>query len=499
MERVLDLTLKLADEGLTADEQGELERLIEAEPLARRRHLQMLEVEAALRSTRHARGSDTLLTTPSPSLEEERRVAAVLQAIGRPSRLFSWKRGHRLRTGALAAGAALAVAAAVLLIGRPAQHRSDGRSTVMARAASRGPAARREQPGIAGRRGWSVAVLPIEAASPADHVNLDLGDSASLEVRGRAVLGIERAAVAPDDGIASRVTLEEGTVAFQRPAGSPARTAFSTPHGEVLLRSGRALVRVTAEQTRVDVVEGEAQIPMRTESRPVVVAAHHSATVSDGRAVVVALPSALFITGHDPGRVPSRLVDQLIWRRLETLGFGVDLVDDRDLRADHLQNRSLVVISPAVSGSIHGRIQDLALSSARVPILCSRPTLFPDLGMTGPGKSNAGFTNMKTYVTIADPGHPLATGFEGEIEVLDAAMNIGWGVPGPGATRVAVIRDRADHAAVFGYDRDAPMLPPVARAPARRVGFFLHPTAIHFSNARAWQLFDAAVKWAVEE
>ena len=70
MERVLDLTLKLADEGLTPDEQGELERLIEAEPLARRRHLQMLEVEAALRTARH-RSSERLLTAPSSSLLEE--------------------------------------------------------------------------------------------------------------------------------------------------------------------------------------------------------------------------------------------------------------------------------------------------------------------------------------------------------------------------------------------------------------------------------------------
>src|SRR3954471_7446924 len=118
MERVLDLTLKLADEGLSPDEQGELERLIEAEPLARRRHLQMLEVEAALRSARHAHAADKLLLAPSPALDEERRVAAVLQAIRRPARLLSWKRGTRLRTAALVATLALATAAAVLIVWR---------------------------------------------------------------------------------------------------------------------------------------------------------------------------------------------------------------------------------------------------------------------------------------------------------------------------------------------------------------------------------------------
>lgn len=497
MERVLDLTLKLADEGLSPEEQSELERLIESEPLARRRHLQMLEVEAALRSARHAHGADKLLTAPSPSLEEERRVAAVLQAIRRPA-LLSFGRGHKARTVAVLAAGVLAAAAAVLLIARPGQHRPDGRRSsagVMARTTTR-PPGRHEQ--IGGRRGWSVAVLPVEAAPPADHVNLDLGDSATLEVRGRAVLGIERAAMA-DDGVGSRVTLEEGTVAFQRAPGNAAQTAFSTPHAEVVVRSGRALVRVSAEQTRVDVVDGEAQVALRTEARPTVVSARHTATVAGGRTSVTPLGSALLVTGREPGRVPSRLVDQLIWRRLETDGLGVDVIDERELRAEHLQNRSLLVISPTVSGAMNGKVQELALASARVPILCSRPSLYADLGMTGPGKSNAEFSNMKKYVTIAEPDHPLAAGFEGEVEVLDANMSLGWGVPGPGASRVAFIRRTRDHATVFAYERDAPLLPPATRAPARRVGFFLHPTAIHFSNERAWHLFDAAVKWATEE
>jgi hypothetical protein len=499
MERVLDLTLKLADEGLSADELGELERLIEAEPLARRRHLQMLEVEAALRSARHTRSSDQLLTAPSPSLDEERRVAAVLAAIGRPVRLLSWKRDARLRTSAILATTALAAAAAVLIIGRTRQHNAEGQPGAMARMSSRPPASRREQPPVPGRRGWSVAVLPMQAAPPADHVNLDLGDNSGLEVRGRTVLGIERAAVVPDDGIGSRVTLEEGTVSFHRAAGNPAQTAFSTPQAEVVLRAGRALLHVTAEQTRVDVVDGEARVALRTESRPTMVPAHHSATISGGRAAVTPLPSALFVTGREPSRVPSRFVDQVIDRRLETLGFVVDVIDEREVRAEHLQNRALIVISPTVSAAMHARAQDLSLYNVHVPILCSRPTLYQDLGMTAPGKSNAEFSNMKKYVTIVDHGHPIAAGLEGDVEVLEANMSIGWGVPGPGAARVAVMRDRPEHAAVFAYDRDAPMLPPATRAAARRVGFFLHPTAVRYSNDTAWQLFDAAVKWATEE
>jgi hypothetical protein len=386
----------------------------------------------------------------------------------------------------------------VLLVARP--HRTtEGQAGVMGRATSRAPASHRTLPAIAARRNWSVAVLPIEAPSPADRVDLDLGDSARLEIRRRAVLGIERAAVVADDGIANRVTLEEGTVAFQRPAVSPAQTAFSTPHAEVVLRAGRALFRVTAEQTHLDVLEGEAEVVSRTESRPTTIPARHGAVLTGGRVLVTPLPAALFVTGHELAHLPTRFVDEVIFRRLEELGFAVDLVDERELRAEHLQNRALMVVSPTVSGIMHTRVQDLAIYNARVPILCSRPTLFQDLGMTASGKGNAQYTNMKTYVSVLEPSHPLAAGFEGEVEVLDANMNIGWGVPGPGAVKVAVLRDRNDHAAIFAYDRDAPLLPPATRAGGRRVGFFLHPTAVRFSNDNAWRLFDAAVRWATEE
>jgi hypothetical protein len=492
MERVLDLTLKLADEGLSPDEQGELERLIEAEPLARRRHLQMLEVEAALRSARHAKSPERLLTTPSSSLIEERRVAAVLQEIRRPARFFSWRRGNRLRTTAVVT--ALAAAALALLVWTP-RRRPVGQAGVMAHTAAQGPAARHELPAPAGRRGWSVAVLPVQAASPADHVELDLGDSARLEVRGRAVLGIERSALVAEDGTASRVTLEEGTVSYHRPAGQSAQTAISTPHASVLARAARLLVVVTAQDTRVNVIEGNATVTLHSEGGTTPIGARHTALVSGGRATVMPLPSALLIVGGGEAQVPAQFIDQRLGRRLETLGFAVEVVGERELRAEHLHHRGLVLISPTVTGRMHDRAVEMSLFAAPVPILCSRPALYQDLGMTAPGRSNGEYSKQKRMVTIKDRTHPMAAGLRGEVEVLDATLTIGWGVPAASATRVALMRDNPDHAAIFAFERDAPLLAPAGRAAARRTGFFLHPIAARFMNEEAWQLFDAAVKW----
>src|SRR6185369_430658 len=120
-------------------------------------------------------------------------------------------------------------------------------------------------------------------------------------------------------------------------------------------------------------------------------------------------------------------------------------------------------------------------------------------GMTAGGQGTANYTNQKNMLTMLADEHPLAAGLRGEVQVFDANMNIGWGVPAPGATKIAVVRNRADHSPIFAFERDAAMMPPANHAPARRVGFFLHPISARFMNDHAWQLFDAAVKWAAAD
>jgi hypothetical protein len=500
MERVLDLTLKLADEGLSPEEQAELERLIEAEPLARRRHLQMLEVEASLRSARHT-SAPALAAASSSSLIVEHRVAAVLQTINRPAPLLSWKSGRRARTaGLVIASGALAAAALVLLVRPTRPH--DGkaaRPAPMARM-STAPASRREGIGR-DRSAWSAALMPVQVIPPADRVTFDLGDGGRLEVRGRAVLSVERAGAQPsDDRPASRVSIEEGTVAFRRPAGpSAALTTLSLPQGEVLLRGARAVLVVSSETTRLHVLDGEATFVPGVGNRMVVRASQGAVLAIGKQAAVAPLPSALFITGRTSSRVPAEYLDDAMVRRLETLGFDVDPVGERELRAEHLRNRDLVLISPSVTSIMHDRVQELGMVGASIPILCSRPMLYQDLGMTGPGRANSEFSERKRYLRIADATHPMAAGLHGGIEVLGANMSLGWGVPAPSAARVAVLRDKPERIAIFAYDRQAPMVAPVGPAAARRVGFFLHPTAARFLSEDAWRLFDAAVRWTSED
>ena len=79
---------------------------------------------------------------------------------------------------------------------------------------------------------------------------------------------------------------------------------------------------------------------------------------------------------------------------------------------------------------------------------------------------------METRVTITAAGHPLAAGLTGNVAVYSSAWRLVWGVPGPGATRVAHVAGMTTRPAIFAYETGAPMLG--GAAPAKRVAFFLH-------------------------
>jgi hypothetical protein len=102
-------------------------------------------------------------------------------------------------------------------------------------------------------------------------------------------------------------------------------------------------------------------------------------------------------------------------------------------------------------------------------------------------------------VTIAAAAHPLAAGLSGKLEVTFARSQMGFGIPGPGALRIATLSNDKERATVFAYERGAAMLDPAWHAPARRMGLFLHWTGARLLTDAGWALLDAAVRWAVAD
>jgi len=490
MRRVVDLTLKLADGSATEAEVRELERLCESDRRARRLHLEMMEVEASLRAAQ----ADAPMA--DRSLEEERTVNAVLAGI----RLIPPPRPAVPRFAArpiwaVVALAGLAASVALLIAPRVSGKRRAGPAPL---AFGRSRAPRDLGPLVSAPRpaGWSSAPVRIGPVDAPGVSRLELDDGLALEIRGHAVV---RAIEMAGDG-SRRVLVGDGVVAIEATTEARPAIAVVTPHAEVLVRARKALVVVEPGATRVDVHEGTASVK-RPDGHGLELGPRQSALVSaeDGLATSP-LPALLFVKGESTGRHPADLMDGALVRHLEGLGFVVEVVREGELQAGHVEGKALVVISPSTSEVLGARIEELSLAAAEVPVLCSRPHLYAELSMTPPGQEGH-FTSNATRLEVVAPRHPIAAGLSGPLQVTRAPGSLGWGQPGPGAVRVATFPDRnkRDLAVIFAYERGAPMVGPVTRAPARRVGFFMHPDLAPYLTESGWALLDAAVRWAADE
>jgi hypothetical protein len=489
MKRVIDLTLKLADGTASEAEVRELERLCESDRRARRMHLEMMEVEATLRA------GQADAPTSDRSLEEERTVNAVMAGV----RLLRPPRPEAPRFAARPIWAVVALASlaasAVLLIGprMMGKRRSTSSPLVFGRSrASRdlGPLVSAPRPS-----GWSSAPVRVGPADALGVARLELDDGLALEMRGRTVV---RALEVAADG-SRRVLIDDGMIAIEATAGRPA-IAVVTPHAEVLVRARKALVAVELTGTRVDVHDGTASVK-RADGRHLELGSRQSALIdAEDELAVSTLPALLFVKGESTGRHPADLMDGALVRHLEGLGFAVEVVNEGELQASQVEGKGLVMISPSTSEVLGARIEEISLAAAGVPIICSRPQLFAELSMTPPGQEGH-FTSNATRLEVVTPKHPMAAGFSGPLQVTRAPGTLGWGQPGPGAVRVATFPDKnkRDRAVIFAYDRGVPMVGAVTRAPARRVGFFMHPDLAPYLTETGWALLDAAVRWAVDE
>jgi hypothetical protein len=258
-------------------------------------------------------------------------------------------------------------------------------------------------------------------------------------------------------------------------------------------------VSVSSAATRIDVHEGRVAA-RRPDGELVELVSRQTATLGDDEVVVRPLPPVLFVEGHLSGRHPTDLLDAALVRRLEGLGFLVEAVDEVALRPAQVAGKALIVISPSTSEALGQKIEEFELATVGVPILCSRPPLYGRLSMTSadqPGR----FISNATRLQITVPTHPLAAGFSGPVQVTRAPGNLGSGLPGPAAVRIATFPDpgKSDRAVIFAYEQGGPMIGSVARAPARRVGFFMHPDLAPYITDAGWALFDAAARWATSD
>jgi hypothetical protein len=492
MRRLYELTLALADGRLDLVGEAELARLLESDPLARQRHVELLALEAALRGDGEGGASEAVAA--------ERSVRTIVQKIEGSGRRRSAWLSARTTPLLIGLGACVALVGWWWLGSGPSAGRHAGGAHLFASRRTGAAPHARVTSGAPHLPAALGPAAPLRLRLDGPPARLALGGGLALEVRSRELEG----ALASADGPGPRLFVADGVVAIVRDgaesgAGEAAEITVLTPHAEVTARSAHAVVAVTGEGTEIDVHEGRAVVS-RPGGRRFELGPREGATIAAaGAPVVHTLPVVLFVGGSHFGRFPTDLLEEAVIRRFEQDGFAVEVVDESQLAAPALDGKALLFVSPSTSGVVGARFRELRLDQAPLPILCSRPSAYADLGMTGPGPELASFSSGPTRLEILEPGHPLASGLAGPQQVTRAPGSLGWGVPGGEALTVAVFPDRRKSArsTIFAYERGAELATPGTHSPARRVGFFLHPDLAPYLTDRGWALFDAAVKWAV--
>ncbi len=238
----------------------------------------------------------------------------------------------------------------------------------------------------------------------------------------------------------------------------------------------------------------------------------------------------LFIRGE--GQPPMSITqsgDQALIDRFTAQGYVVRVREDDDPGlVQDAQTSTFIYISESVaSGNVVSTFQSggVTLWSYPKPILCAEPYLYNELRMTGPdqtrttpdtanqngGIDNGDHGNLPNHhsMNVVNPGHPLAAGLgSGTVRFASAAVPMGFGMPGPGATVVARCASNhpwsqnqspspalASRAVLFVYEQGAPLWNDQGTAPARRVGLPGRHAAPGQFNQAGWSIFETAVSY----
>lgn len=186
-----------------------------------------------------------------------------------------------------------------------------------------------------------------------------------------------------------------------------------------------------------------------------------------------------------------------------TMGIDTDPADELYVSA---VGADLVIISESVTSQ---KLKD-KLVSVITPIINYESFLQDEFGCTAPGPSvdpgepegNAyGVRNKDTEIKIVKPGHPLAAGLEGNVEVYREPRQVTWGKVVKGATVVATLSDNTAGAVIYFFEEGSELYDGTTAA-GMRIGFFIEEENItgtsNYLTEDGLRLFDAAVKFALE-
>jgi hypothetical protein len=199
--------------------------------------------------------------------------------------------------------------------------------------------------------------------------------------------------------------------------------------------------------------------------------------------------AALMVVGKGP-----LIGDDLqIQKVLADKGLKVETVPDATATAANAQGKRVVILSYSLDSDLFKNKAEFV--DVAVPIIVMEHALLGTLGMA----NNHKWAEPVTQITITGADSPLAAGLPmGDVTVYGKTGEVFWGVPGPGALRVATVKGNANQWVIFAYPMGAMMM--TRPAPAKRLQFFLgaHQVPTQFLNDKGLQLLGASIDWSIQ-
>ncbi len=198
------------------------------------------------------------------------------------------------------------------------------------------------------------------------------------------------------------------------------------------------------------------------------------------------VPRVLFVGGS----IGLGEAELKIKRRIEDMGYLVVVANDDEITPEAAEGMAAVLI-PA---SCHGlAVRKFATVPAPVMIWND---FCPELRVVdlGGGAITAGDDTLE----VPESDHPLTAGLSGKVKVFERPLPVRWGQVLTHAKVGAALPGSPAKAAVFGYESGSTLPRMQTRAPNRRVSMFMGYYAVNHFTGAGWELFDAALQWALE-
>jgi len=201
--------------------------------------------------------------------------------------------------------------------------------------------------------------------------------------------------------------------------------------------------------------------------------------------------------------------DREVVGKLTSQGHTITIADDQDAALDtFLPGQDLIIISSSV-GSGNEPLHTLALDPLKTgttPIISCEPGLYDELGfqIVNTFGNAAGHTLLA--MTAVNQSHPLAAGKVGNVTMVTSgnAVFSSSGLPVEvGADAIVIAANGTPgvdvgRLAIWAYDIDDRLVDNTTTVPSRRVAFFFNATTgVGIYNTNAYDLYYAAVNWAL--